>query len=498
LGIPRSKYFVARYGSGNKTHPARNAETAATPDARVLVITDFEKSSATIDKDLSEILTDESGGAVAAMRKLTSHPETDKLDPILVTGSSVIVDDDLLPLFNRRATAWFEERGLTAVFEAVADGGFFRIDGSGRDWNTRNYVAMITALFEEGTTRCLVGTRGLLGEGWDSLKADTLIDLTTAATEMTVNQLRGRVIRLDPGNPAKTADIWDVVCLAPEFEKGLDDYLRFARKHAKYYGVCDDGEIERGLGHIHPALTAAGPEDVALNAGAFNEEMLERAARRGDARSLWKIGEPYENIETSALELKLPEEIFRHKALVGNLKKATALEMGGAERLQGICRAVFEAMLELGLIRDAGAELAVSERSDNYYRIILDSSSSDDMSSFAKAVNEIFDPVENQRYIIPRYEESIEHNWFSKLLPEIVGKYFKSRRRGIATYHPLPAILSDAKRKAEIFSDKWNLYVSPGRAVFAKRGKGEDALAEAKRSGLAVENARAKIKSVWK
>jgi len=477
---------------------ALKTEIKAHPDARVLVITDFEKSSAMIDKEISALLTEESGGAVAAMRALTSNPETDKLDPILVTGSSVIVDDDLLPEFRRRAAAWFAERKLKAEFEAERDGWFFRIEGSGRDWNTRNYVSMVTSLFEEGATRCLVGTRGLLGEGWDSLKADTLIDLTTAATEMTVNQLRGRVIRLDPGNPAKTANIWDVVCMAPEFEKGLDDYLRFARKHAKYYGICDDGAIEHGLGHIHPALTDAGPEDVALNAAAFNAEMLERAARRDAARALWKIGEPYENVEASSLELKVPENIFRGKALLGTLKKSSAAEMAGKERVLGICRAVFSAMAELSLFKDPQAELDVSERSNNYYRILLDTEEPDDMAAFAEAVNEIFAPIGDQRYIIPRYEERVEHNWFSKLLPEVVGRYFKSKRRVVATYHPLPAALADSKKKAETFSDKWNLFVSPGRAVFAKRGKGEQILADAKQSGKTVENAKAKIKSVWK
>jgi len=204
---------------------------------RALVITDFEKSSATIDRDIEDLLTDESGGAVAAMRMLTTDEHTDTLDPILVTGQTVIVDDDLQPTFEREAATWYAERNLSVALDRTRDGGFYRVTGSGADWNTRTYVAMITELFERGVTRCLVGTRGLLGEGWDSLGANTLIDLTTAATEMTVNQLRGRAIRLNPDQPRKVANNWDLVCLAPEFECGLSDYRRFARKHAKYFGI---------------------------------------------------------------------------------------------------------------------------------------------------------------------------------------------------------------------------------------------------------------------
>ena len=117
------------------------------------------------------------------------------------------------------------------------------INGKGRDWCPRVYVAMITDLFQRGVTRCLVGTRGLLGEGWDANKVNVLIDLTTVTTSMTVNQLRGRSIRLDPNDPTKLADNWDVVCIAPEFSKGLDDYRRFIAKHKSLFGVTDDGAI---------------------------------------------------------------------------------------------------------------------------------------------------------------------------------------------------------------------------------------------------------------
>ena len=84
------------------------------------------------------------------------------------------------------------------------------------------------------------------------------------------------------------------------------------------------------------------------------------------------------------------------------------------------------------------------------------------------------------------------------MLPEILRKYVMTRENRIAVYHPLPACFSDAKRNAELFSDKWNLHVSPGRAIFAKRGEGENILADAKNRKQTVEDARAKIKSVWR
>ena len=89
---------------------------------------------------------------------------------------------------------------------------------------------------------------------------------------MTVNQLRGRSIRLDPDEPNKLANNWDVVCIAPEFSKGLDDYARFIKKHKTIFGVTDDGAVEKGVGHVHAAFTELKPEGLegsvaALNAG---------------------------------------------------------------------------------------------------------------------------------------------------------------------------------------------------------------------------------------
>ena len=44
----------------------------------------------------------------------------------------------------------------------------------------------------------MVSTRALLGEGWDEPSLDVVIDLTTVAADVSVRQMRGRALRLDP------------------------------------------------------------------------------------------------------------------------------------------------------------------------------------------------------------------------------------------------------------------------------------------------------------
>src|SRR5690606_33370561 len=97
---------------------------------------------------------------------------------------------------------------------------------------------------------------------------------------------------------------WDVVCVAPEFSKGLDDYDRFRRKHETIFGVTDDGAIEKGVGHVHGAFTDLKPEGLEHSVSALNADMLERCARRAEARRLWRIGEPYHPEPVRTLEVR--------------------------------------------------------------------------------------------------------------------------------------------------------------------------------------------------
>ncbi|HND55556.1 MAG TPA: DEAD/DEAH box helicase, partial [Pirellulaceae bacterium] len=270
---------------------------------RAVVVADYEKSSATT-AEIANLLDAEAGGAVAAFKHLVRTAETEPLNPVLVTGSSVLVDDDMWDSFRDAATGWLSRSSYDARLDFAAEDGFHVINGSGADWCPRVYVEMITELFQRGLTQCLVGTRGLLGEGWDANKINVLIDLTTVTTSMTVNQLRGRSIRLDPDEPAKLSDNWDVVCFAPEFTKGLDDYKRFLAKHETLFGVTEDGAVEKGAGHVHAAFATLKPEGLEDSFDRLNREMLDRVARRDTSRERWKVGQPYRGEPRRTIEAK--------------------------------------------------------------------------------------------------------------------------------------------------------------------------------------------------
>ncbi len=273
---------------------------------RAAVITDFESMSATAVRSTGGVLDPESGGAVGVLRQLLSYPVSQFINPCLVTGSLVLVDKRIQGQFLAAAEEYLGERGHGFDLRTEESESFVRVLASSSRWDTRLYVAMATNLFERGITKCLVGTRGIFGEGWDSQSLNTLIDLTTSTAPVSVKQLRGRGIRLnvnDPLGAGKVANNWDVVCIAPELEKGLNDYSRFARKHDGYFGIADDGQIECGVGHVHPSFSDLSGAEVFVSTPEFNAEMMQRALAREKIYDLWGVGKPYANKRLGCIEV---------------------------------------------------------------------------------------------------------------------------------------------------------------------------------------------------
>ena len=245
---------------------------------RALILCDHERDGARIPARLLGVLDAEAGSAWLTLRRLVADERTRELDPMLVTGRTVAAGPD-----TARAFLTWAGRPELSITE---DDGVCVIGGL---WTTRTWVRLVTAFFEEGRCRVLVGTRALLGEGWDACGVNTLIDLTAAATTTSVVQTRGRALRLDPAWPEKVANTWTVVCLTDEHPKGAADWQRFVRKHQGYLAAAPDGEIVSGVAHVDTAFSPYAPPPPAT-LEAVNAAMLTRADERSRTRGAWRIG----------------------------------------------------------------------------------------------------------------------------------------------------------------------------------------------------------------
>lgn len=330
---------------------------------RAVVVTDFERLSSGVRRARG-VLDQDAGSAVRVFRRLAHDTSVRVLAPVLVTGRLLLVDAAHGPAVLAALQALLVAEGLRATCRAELTEfvGELRVVGEGPDWGSRTYVRLVTRLFEQGVTRCIIGTRGIFGEGWDSLTLNTLIDLTSVTTSTSVQQLRGRSIRLDPRWPHKVAHNWDVVCVAPTYEKGGLDLARFVRRHAQYWGVVPEsrlqallndagtllsgegglpadgrGRIVKGVGHVDPDLAyqlATRPLKQ-ITFAQFTQRMLQQIPRRERTYALWGIGEEYSNFAYRATRLDTRDLKIRTVFTVQNTLKRM-LRMFAASVVGGI------------------------------------------------------------------------------------------------------------------------------------------------------------------
>lgn len=433
-------------------------------ETRAVVVTDYERTSA-VESELQDLMDEHAGGAVAAFRQILTDPTTNRLDPILLTGSTVLVDQDLGQRLMALADSWLQQRQLSVQLHSTRWDNYIHLEGRGSDWCPRVYVELLTEFFQQGVTRCLVGTRGLLGEGWDASRINVLVDLTTVTTSMSINQLRGRSIRLDRHWPEKTANNWDVVCVAPEFAKGFDDYERFRKKHVSLFGVTDDGQVEKGAGHVHPMFDEVQPRELEVLLEPLNQEMMKRAGQRNQTRAAWKIGQPYEGHVSHSVEVRnsMPGGQFPPagwRTQQWNTKSLT----------ETLGRVVLRSLSELGKV--ATGELQVNERENQSIRLFLRQAAAEDAERFAAAISELLGPLDEARYIIPRQVTTYQANWLSRWFPDYMARWLATRRTGIAMWHMVPRLLAGNRKEVAVFEHHWNAELGPGQAIYVHRGEG--------------------------
>ncbi|HEY6891693.1 MAG TPA: DEAD/DEAH box helicase family protein, partial [Solirubrobacter sp.] len=305
-GIRRGTSEVDRLLTGSQAKAlglveVLSAEADTRGDAlRALVLCDAELASQRPDDALTGVLDPAAGTARHALLAIASDSRTAPMRPLLVSGRGLRCapqDADVL-LEALRVAA--EERFTLPEWEAEVDGLLASLQSSGAEWMPRAWVELATTLLVEGTTSVLVGTRALLGEGWNCRPLNVLVDMTIATTGVSVQQMRGRTLRLDPADPQKLSSNWDVVCVAPDMVRGTADYERFVRKHLHLFAPAEDGEIEAGPSHVHPEMGPFAPPPVE-HFGALNAAQLARASDRAAARELWQVGTPYRGVELPTL-----------------------------------------------------------------------------------------------------------------------------------------------------------------------------------------------------
>ena len=478
---------------------------------RALVLTDTELITADSPKEIVGVLRPDAGTAPAAVSALAQDARTTGLRPLLVSGRGLRCAahdaDALLAALRERAPS-----GVTGWGVELEPSGMARLHARGGQWKPQLWVALGTEIFEAGITKVLVGTRALLGEGWDAPCLNVFVDLSAATTSVSVTQMRGRSLRIDPNDPEKIASNWDIVCVAPGLTRGDADYRRFVRKHLHLFAPSEDGVIEAGPSHVHPSLSpfAPPPSD---EFDEINRSMIRRAQAHQLARERWAIGEPYlgEEHETLVVRPKHQSKVAeKHEtqpaypveqgiplglgAVAATISPLSAVGAGEPlaflgllvvpvavvwawSRLARVRRelqealpldlaayAVRDAYRELGeLSPGAASSLTVEPRSSGYLRVWLKEATVEESSRFTTALNEVVEPTGAPRYLVSRLVPSLRSA--AHALVRVVTFREPFERRWIE----VPSDLGRRKERAEVFAGAWRRWLGPTELMFTQR-----------------------------
>ncbi|QWZ09216.1 DEAD/DEAH box helicase family protein [Nocardioides panacis] len=481
---------------------------------RMLVLCDHEQATATLPADLDGVLSQEAGSARLALRHL--EDALPDLHPVLVTGRTV--------------TGSAETMKALHVYVATYDPDLALRAEQGR-WTSREWVPWVTRFFEEGHCHVLVGTRGLLGEGWDARAVTGLVDLTTATTSTAVVQTRGRALRTDPYWPEKVALTWSVVCVSEDHPKGGNDWNRFVRKHEGFYGVDAEGEVVAGVAHVDDAFSPYAAPPVS-DFDAVNARMLARAEERETVREAWAVGTPYTDtfVHTVRITTRIPAApvtapapvvlhdgdlrlrdgrpapwrphfalavglVLAALAFLLNLTPAAVVGIGvvtmlgiqttvAVDRgrriaedlarppgLEQVAFAVADGLHSAGLTSAGAAAVSVEVDTVGERRCALEGVPPEESAAFASALDEVVSPMASPRYVLPRWVLAgpVDNG---DGLRVALGRL----RADGELWHSVPTVLGTTGKRAQAFAAAWDRWVGGGPAIYTGSPQGEGVL----------------------
>jgi superfamily II DNA or RNA helicase len=441
---------------------------------------------------------------------------------------------------------------LSKLIESAKSFGITTIGSKPLDYDT-NYliinvssnlkgdiVHIVTKTFESGEINLLVGTKSLLGEGWDAPSINTLILASFVGSFVLSNQMRGRAIRTVRSDHHKTGNIWHLVCHDPTNPEGGKDVDLLSRRFKGFVGISEreNRTIENGFTRLEM------PKPLnKINIEAFNNAMFSSASERGILRNQWY--QAIENGISLVEEIKIPyqEEIQYQKQKKLYLNKTIAymltelvigitfyaqeflgelhrlrnlfrtpegrftilgLFFGGAflffgghlykamkmfirykdisKDIEAIGNCLLTTLIETKQIHTDTTKLEIKTTVNDYGEIFchLEGGTTFEKNMFIKSLQEIVNPVNNPRYIIIRK-----------------GLLFNFLQQN--DYHQVPEVLGKHKRTAVSLFNHWRNLVGNAALVFTRNPEGRTVLLKARFNSLASEfQEKAERTNRWK
>lgn len=492
-------------------------------DLRLVILSDFIRKEFFINAPENNLELNKIG-TIPIFEKLRRENKDNKRIAVL-TGSMIIIPLIAYPAFEAKATKY----GITKINSSPVpfDNNYVLIHQNEQIKN--DIIHIVTQIFQRGEIEVLIGTKSLLGEGWDAPAINSLILASFVGSFVLSNQMRGRAIRTQNGNGDKTGNIWHLVCIDPTSPTGGDDFDLLKRRFRSFVGVSfrEEPGIENGIGRLNLLENIHQKEEAEKK----NIEMFSHAGDRESLKQRWKTA--LETGVTLVEEIKIPfseekeykvvKSMYYYKTIRNLL---VTLGMGlvvyGYEGLRGLGRtarniktiqdlyvtlailavigmvifgrltfktlrlyfkyrdiskdiqqigdALLNSLIKAGLIKTDYSKLKVETSVDDWGAVFchLKGGTTFDKSIFINTLQEVITPIDNPRYVIIRK---------NKFMLFVIQK----------DYHSVPEILGRNKNLAEYFKNQWERLVGSCDLIFTRTLDGRKILLKSRVKSLAAQ-----------
>jgi len=492
-------------------------------DLRMVILSDFIRKEFLTHSQENNLELNKLG-VIPIFEKLRRHNKSNKKLGVL-TGSVIIIPKSAFEIFQIKT----RQLGITdlRVSDLTYDENYIII--SRTEQVKHDIVHIITQIFQQGEIEVLIGTKSLLGEGWDAPAINSLILASFVGSFVMSNQMRGRAIRTQKDNPDKTSNIWHIVSLDSTDEFAGADLEVLKRRFRSFVGISflEKPTIENGIGR----LNLPDNSELIRKIDKVNANMFAQAHNRNELNSRWqealKSGvslveevkipfpseRPYQKVTgmyyqktlsnfiislgvAAAGYMEYAFQVFLRlvknvrtlhdlNILLGCVVVGGVLYFGGralkafrlyvkyrdiSEDIHNIGEALKNSLIRCGAIHTDASKLKVITSMDREGAVFchLEGGSTFDKSVFTHALYEIVSPIDNPRYIVVR------KSWFKGMVQQ-------------KDYHAVPEILGRKKNMAEYFAVQWGNWVGNYELIYARTIEGRKLLLRSRLDSLSSQ-----------
>ena len=372
----------------------------------------------------------------------------------------------------------------------------------------RNKVmSLISKLFANGLIKVIVGTKSLLGEGWDEPSINTLILASFVGSFMLSNQMRGRAIRVYEKYDKKVSNIWHLVCLNDDENSLANPDLEMLKRRFKafpginynspivLYGISRIGSFimppynDEKIENINNVMSKKATDRTALynawkevSSVTSSENMIQSLTEMDKEEKIkksWFINKTFVILLVVflivlilSLFLKIPFVIKLIEGVIGIILLVKIINMFRNSQSKNMIKlmgqVVLNSLIRCKFIKTSRdkIKLQVKEKEKSVMCYITGATAKE-ANLFSSSLAEVFSKTTNERYIIARLNKNLKQ---------------------INEYYNVPNVLSQNKEMAEVFSKYFKQKIGDHDLIYTKTADGRKMLLKARMKNITLKN----------